>query len=283
MVCWEKGVRKPRFTDFIYEVSMSSKIDPRAVVSAGAEIGSNVEIGPFAVIESGVRLHDDCKVGPHAFLTGDSDIGRGTVIHTGAIIGDEPQDLHYNGEQSRTLIGENCTIREYVTIHRGTEEGSCTRVGNNVMLMAFSHLGHNCQIGDNVVIANATLLAGRVEVQRNAFISAGCMAHQFVRVGRLAMVGGGNGVGQDVPPFCTLQDKCIQGINAIGLRRAGFSDEAKDAIKEAVHIYFFEGLNRINALEKIRAELPQLPEIVEFCDFIEETKRGITQARSNRK
>ena len=262
---------------------MSSKIDSRAVISTSAVIGDNVEISPFAVIEAGVQLDDGCKVGPHAFLTGDTRIGKGTVIHTGAVIGDAPQDLNYKGARSQTEIGENCIIREYVTIHRGTEEGSCTRVGNNVMLMAFSHLGHNCQIGDNVVVANATLMGGRVEVARNAFISAGCMAHQFVRIGRLAMIGGGNAVGQDVPPFCILQDNCIQGINAVGLRRANFSDQVKEAIKEAVRIYFFEGLNRINALEKIRTEVPQLPEIAEFCQFVEGTKRGIMQARAGRK
>jgi UDP-N-acetylglucosamine acyltransferase len=124
------------------------------------------------------------------------------------------------------------------------------------------------------------LLAGRVEVERNAFISAGCMVHQFARIGRLAMVGGGNPVTQDVPPFCMLQEKSIQGINAVGLRRANWSAEARDAIRDAVKIYFFEGLNRINALEKIRAEVDLLPEVQEFITFIENTKRGIMQGRA---
>ncbi|MDD3952931.1 MAG: acyl-ACP--UDP-N-acetylglucosamine O-acyltransferase [Lentisphaeria bacterium] len=258
---------------------MSCKIDSRAAVAEGVKIGQDVEIGPFAVIDSNVEIGDGCKIGPHVFLTGNTRIGKGTVIHTGAIIGDEPQDIHYNGEKSFTVIGEGCTIREYVTIHRGTEEDSYTRVGDHVMLMAFSHLGHNCQIGDQVIVANATLLAGRVEVERNAFISAGCMVHQFARVGRLAMIGGGNTITQDVPPFCMLQDKGIQGVNAIGLRRADWSAEARDAIRDAVKIYFFEGLNRINALEKIRAEVKLLPEIQEFITFIENTKRGIEQGR----
>ncbi len=258
---------------------MSCKIDSRAAVSEGAKIGQDVEIGPFAVIDSNVEIGDGCKIGPHVFLTGNTRIGKGTVVHTGAIIGDEPQDVHYNGEKSFTVIGEGCTIREYVTIHRGTEADSYTRVGDHVMLMAFSHLGHNCQIADHVIVANATLLAGRVEVERNAFISAGCMVHQFARVGRLAMIGGGNTITQDVPPFCMLQDKGIQGVNAIGLRRAGWSEEARDAIRDAVKIYFFEGLNRINALEKIRSEVKLLPEIQEFITFIENTKRGIEQGR----
>ncbi|NMA19694.1 MAG: acyl-ACP--UDP-N-acetylglucosamine O-acyltransferase [Lentisphaerae bacterium] len=259
---------------------MSCKIDSRASVAEGVKLGCDVEISPFAVIDSNVEIGDGCKIGPHVFLTGHTHIGKGTVIHTGASIGDEPQDVHYSGAKSFTVIGEGCTIREYVTIHRGTEEDSYTRVGNHVMLMAFSHLGHNCQIGDHVTVANATLLAGRVEVERNAFISAGCMVHQFARIGRLAMVGGGNPITQDVPPFCMLQEKSIQGINAVGLRRANWSAEARDAIRDAVKIYFFEGLNRINALEKIRAEVVPLPEIQEFITFIENTKRGITQGRA---
>ena len=213
---------------------MSCKIDSRAAVAEGTKIGKDVEIGPFAVIDSTVEIGDDCKIGPHVFLTGNTRIGRGTVIHTGAIIGDEPQDVQYNGEESFTVIGEDCTIREYVTIHRGTETDSYTRVGNHVMLMAFSHLGHNCQIADHVIVANATLLAGRVEVECNAFISAGCMVHQFVRIGRLAMLGGGNIITQDVPPFCMFQDQCIQGVNAIGLRRASWSEGARDAIRDAI-------------------------------------------------
>ncbi len=261
---------------------MASNIDRWAAIDERATLGQDLKIGPFAVIEGDVILEDGCVVGPHAYLTGHTRIGRGTVIHTGAIIGDAPQDLHYQGEKSYTEIGEDCVIREYVTIHRGTEEGSCTKVGNKVLLMAFSHLGHNCQIGDNVVIANATLLAGRVQVERNAFISAGCMVHQFVRIGRLAMIGGGNPVVQDVPPFCMLQEKCIQGLNAVGLRRANWSDEASSALKSAVKIYFFEGLNRINAEAKIRSEVPLHPEVEEFLSFVEATTRGITSGRVSR-
>ncbi len=261
---------------------MASKIDRWAAISEGATLGQDVKIGPFAVIESDVILADGCEVGSHAYLTGHTRIGRGTVIHTGAIIGDAPQDLHYNGEKSFTEIGERCTIREYVTIHRGTEEGSCTKVGNNVLLMAFSHLGHNCQVGDNVVIANASLLAGRVQVECNAFISAGCMLHQYVRVGRLAMVGGGNTVIQDVPSFCLLQEKYIQSLNVIGLRRAKWSEEASDAMKTAFKIYFFQGLNRMNAVAKIRAEVAPLAEVEEFIAFVETTTRGITSGRPPR-
>lgn len=258
---------------------MSAKIDARAAVAAGAVIGAEVEIGPFAVIDAGVTLGDGCKIGPHAYLTGNTTIGAGTVIHCGAIIGDAPQDVHYDGAESYTEIGSHCTIREYVTIHRGTEAGSVTRVGDHVLLMAFSHLGHNCQIGDHVVIANATLLAGRVEVERNAFISAGCMVHQYARVGRLAMIGGGSVVGQDVPSFCLLQDGYIQGPNQVGLRRANWPDTARDAIRDVIKIFFFRGLNRMNAIAQVKAEVPLLPEVEEFLEFAEKTRRGITAGR----
>lgn len=261
---------------------MSAKVDSRAAVAEGAVIGAGVEIGPFAVIDSGVTLGDGCKVGPHAHLTGNTTIGEGTVIHGGAIIGDAPQDIHYDGAESFTQIGKHCTIREYVTIHRGTEAGSVTRVGDNVLLMAFSHLGHNCQIGESVVIANATLLAGRVEVERNAFISAGCMVHQFVHIGRLAMIGGGNAVTQDVLPFCMLQDDFIRGPNLVGLRRANWPDETRNAVREAIKIFFFRGLNRMNAIEQVKAEVTLFPEVQEFLAFAENTKRGITPGRPPR-
>ncbi|MBP1582502.1 MAG: acyl-ACP--UDP-N-acetylglucosamine O-acyltransferase [Victivallales bacterium] len=254
---------------------MACKIDSRAAIAPGAQLGTNVEIGPFAVVDENVQIGDGCRIGPHVHLTGWTTIGANTSIHAGAVIGDEPQDLHYNGEKSFTVIGDNCTIREYVTIHRGTEEGSATRVGNNVLLMALCHLGHNCQIEDDVVIANSTLLAGRVEVGRHAFISGACAIHQFVHIGRLAMVGGGNAFGQDVPPFCMLQLGCIHGPNMIGLRRAGWDEQLRDDVREAIKIYFFGGLNTPNALAEIRAKVTMHPEIEEFISFIEKTKRGV--------
>jgi UDP-N-acetylglucosamine acyltransferase len=255
---------------------MSCNIDPRAAISPDAQLGENVTVGPFAVIGPKVQVGDNCVIGPHVNLSGRTTIGRGTKIHVGANIGDEPQDLHYNGELSYVDIGENCVIREYVTIHRGTEEGSHTVVGNNVLLMAFVHLGHNCQIGDEVVIANASLLAGRVEVAPHAFISGDVKVHQFVRIGRLAMIGGGNAVKQDVPPFCLLQDNAIQSPNIVGLRRSGLDDATRHAIRNAIKIYFFNGLNRMNAMAEIREKVADLPEIREFLDFVGSTSRGIT-------
>lgn len=252
-----------------------NNIDPRAAVSESAQLGENITVGPFAVIGPNVTVGDNCVIGPHVNLSGRTTIGRGTKIHVGANIGDEPQDLHYEGADSYTDIGEECIIREYVTVHRGVEEDSHTRVGNRVMLMAFSHLGHNCQIADDVVIANASLLAGRVEVGCHAFISAQVMIHQFCHIGALAMIGGGNGITQDVPPFSLVQFGVVRGLNAVGVRRAGFSAETRKALQDAIHATCFEGLSRPNAIAKIRQELPQFPEVVAFAEFLENSQRGI--------
>ena len=254
-------------------------IHPTAIISPKAELGANVVVDPYAVIDEGVQIGDGCRIGPHAHLSGNTSIGAGTVIHTGANIGDTPQDLHYRGAPTRTEIGRNCVLREYVTIHRGTAEGSATVVGNDVMLMAFAHLGHNCTIGDGVVIANMTMVAGHVEIGPRAFVSASCLIHQFVRIGRLAMVGGGNGFAQDIPPFCMLQFEQIQGANVVGLKRANICPESRKAIRSAIKIYFFGGLNRSNALAEIRDAHGDVPEVEEFAAFIEGTNKGILPGR----
>ncbi len=250
-------------------------IHSTAIIDPKAQIGVDVEIAPFAVIGPDVVLGDRCKIGPHVVLSGHTTIGENTEIHTGANIGDTPQDLHYKGELSYTDIGKNCILREYVTIHRGAGEGTHTVVGDNVMLMAMSHLGHNCQIGEGVVVANASLLAGHVSVGPHAFLSGCVLVHQFVRIGRLAMVGGGNGIAQDIPPFCLLQAQEVQSSNIVGLRRADYSTEVRNAIHEAVKIYFCYGLTRQDAVARIQAEVPLVPEVQEFIDFVMTTKRGI--------
>jgi UDP-N-acetylglucosamine acyltransferase len=248
-------------------------------VSPGAQIGDGCRIGPYAIIDEHVVLGPGCTVGPHVYLTGHTTIGEGTVIHTGAVIGDIPQDQHYGGEETYTRIGSHCVIREYVTVHRVSGEGTDTTVGDHSMLMGFVHLGHNCHIGNHVVVANATLLAGHVEIGDRAFVSGGVLVHQFVRIGALAMIGGGNGLGQDVPPYCMLQFEQIQGPNVVGLRRARVGEAARKAIRSAIKIYFFEGLNRLTALERINERFGDIPEIREFVRFIEGTKRGISPGR----
>ena len=213
-------------------------IHPTAVIAPGAKIGADVEIGPYAVIDGEVTVGDGVRIGPHVHLTGCTTIGAGTKIHTGAVIGDEPQDLHNTGEGCTTVIGKACIIREYVTVHRGAMPGTSTVVGDGVLLMAFSHLGHNCVLGNNSIIANATLLAGHVEVGEKAFISGACVVHQFCRIGPFAIVGGKSGIGQDVPPYCMYQFGGVAGPNAIGLRRNGFDTTARAQIRKAETVSF---------------------------------------------
>jgi UDP-N-acetylglucosamine acyltransferase len=257
-------------------------IHPTAIISAKAELGADVTVGPYAVIDDDVQIGDGCQIGPHAHISGNTSIGPGTIIHTGANIGDTPQDLHYSGAPTRTEIGSRCVLREYVTIHRGTAEGSKTYVGNGVMLMAFAHLGHNCHLDDGVVVANMTMVGGHVEIGARAFVSAACLIHQFVRIGRLAMVGGGNGFAQDIPPFCMLQFEQIQGANVVGLKRANIEPLARKAIRSAIKTYFFGGLNRSNALAEIREAHGDVPEVEEFAAFIEGTSKGILPGRQTK-
>ncbi len=249
-------------------------IHETAIIHPGAKLGSNVQVGPYTVIDEHVQLGDSCRVGPHVHLTGHTTIGAGTKIHAGAVIGDEPQDLGYDGSRTYLNVGENCTLREYVTIHRGSDAESATTVGDNVMLMAFCHLGHNCHIGNNVVIANTSTLAGHVEIEDRAFISAAVLIHQFVRIGTMAMISGGDRVVQDIPPFCMFH-KHLRGPNTIGLRRAGIDAAGRTAIRAAIKAYFFSGLKRSNALQQIVEEHGDVPEVARFVTFIEGTKRGI--------
>ena len=254
-------------------------IHPTAVIDKNAQLGERVDVGPYAVIDGNVVLGDDCRVGPHTHLTGYTRIGSGTVIHAGAVIGGDPQDVHFDGTVSYARIGSNCTLREYVTINRGADQESSTVLGDNVMMMAFAHLGHDCQVGDHVVIANNCSVAGRVEIGARAFISAAVMIHQFVRIGQIAMLSGGCRITQDVPPFSLVKEDCLQSANAVGMRRAGIGPEARTAIRGAIKQYFFAGLNRPNALKAIRERYPDVAEVEEFAAFIEETKRGIISGR----
>lgn len=256
-------------------------IHPTAIVASSAEIGENVEIGPYAIVEDDTVIGDNCRIGPRVSVLQYSKIGTGTCIHNGAVIGDLPQDYHFKGERSYTQIGSDCIIREYVTIHRGTEPESVTSVGNGVMLMGLSHAGHNVNIGDNAVIVNSSLLGGYVEIGASAFISGAVLVHQFVSIGRLAMVGGGSFVTQDVPPFCILQFGGIQGVNSVGLKRAEMTVEARKAIRQAFKIFFRQGLNSSEAIRKIREELPDTREAEEFVEFVENSQRGV-QAPSSR-
>lgn len=254
-------------------------IHPTAIVDTKAEISPDVDIGPYVVIEPDVKIGKGVKIYAHAYVCRNTEIGDETQIHMGAVLGNVPQDIAFQEKETYLKIGKRNIIREYVTIHRGTKEGSSTIVGDDNFLMATAHLGHNCCIHNNTVIANGTLLAGYVTVEDYAFISGNVVFHQFCRVGRLAMIGGFTGVNKDVPPYMVVRGpSVVWSINLVGLRRAKFSREAINQIKEAYNIIYASGLNTKQAIAKI-LEMKPCDEVMHFVNFIKESKRGICKYR----
>jgi len=257
-------------------------IHPNAVVSVKAEVHPSAEIGPGAVVEDFARIDANARILPNAFVGKWTHVAEGASIHMGAVVGHEPQDLSYKGQESYTRIGRNSVIREYTTIHRGTEEGSATVIGEKNFIMSQCHLGHNCVTGDNVIMATGALLAGRVEVGSGTFISGGVVIHQFCRIGDFVMIGGFSGVNKDVPPYMLLRGpSAIRGLNLVGLRRGGFSRDVIKEIKEAYKIFFLSDLTKEQALARISSELKS-EESKNFVRFIEGTKRGICLYRYSR-
>ena len=254
-------------------------IHKTAAISDSAEVDSSAEIGQGVIVEGGVRIAAGVKLMPNVYICEGTDIGAGTTVHVGAVIGGQPQDYAYKGARTYTKIGENNIIREYVTIHRGTEEGSSTVIGDNNFLMVQSHVGHNCVIKNNVIIANGALLAGRVHVDEGAFISGNVVLHQFCRIGAYSMIGGFSGVNKDVPPYLLVRGpSAIRGINLVGLRRGGFSREVIREIKEAYKVLYLSGKTQKEALTVIKSS-SRSKEISYFTSFIEASKRGICVRR----
>jgi UDP-N-acetylglucosamine acyltransferase len=257
-------------------------IHPTAVVDPIAELGRNVEIGPYSVISADVVLHDNVKIGAHVTIDGPTTIGAETRIYPGAAVGCDPQDLKYRGERTRLIIGERNTIREHVTIARGTMGGGgVTRVGSDNLFMAGSHVAHDCVVGSHCVFANCAALAGHVVVQDRVILSGFAGVHQFTRIGRCAMISGGAMVVQDVPPFCIAQgDRArLFGLNIVGLRRAGFKLEVMQALKQAYRdVYNHQGLPMRVALEQVREAYAEVPEVVELVEFIESSVRGVCRS-----
>lgn len=251
-------------------------IDKNAIVDSRSEISSDVDIGPFSIIGANVKIDSGTKIGTNVIIDGWTTIGKDCRIFSNANIGGEPQDFAYKGERSFCEIGDRNIIREFVTIHRGTKIESKTVIGNDNYFMIGSHIGHNCKIGNKVVLVNFVSLGGYVEIDDGAFISAVCQVHQFVRIGKLAMIGALSKVTKDVPPYMLTAEHTAQvyGINVVGLRRAGFSQDLRNKIKEAYKIVYHSGYNISQALEVLEKDA-QLPEIKYFIDFIKSSNRGI--------
>ena len=255
------------------------KIHPTAIVAAKAQLADDVEVGAHAIIGENVKLGAGCVVQAHAVLDGRVTLGTGNFVGYGAIIGATPQDFAFRETViSEVRIGDGNTFREYATIHRGTKEGSATIVGKECYLMVGSHLGHNVKLGDKVVIANNCLLAGYVEIGDGAVLGGGTVFHQFLRVGPLAMVRGGTRFGKDIPPYVSADgENLLSGINAIGLRRAGFTPEVRLEIKRAFKLVYWSGINVSQALERAK-ESSWSHEARAFFDFVASSKRGVCGA-----
>ena len=254
-----------------------AKIHPTAIVDPNAKIGADVQIGPFSIVGPDVTIGRQTIVQSHVVIEGEVAIGRGNFIGHGAIIGVPPQDVSFSPERrTKVEIGDDNIIREYCTIHRGSADGSATKIGDKNFLMSGAHIGHNCLIGNNVVIANNCLLAGHVRVDDGAFIGGGSTFHQFMHVGRLVMVQGSSAFGKDLPPFVVAAERnCVFGLNIVGMRRAGLSTKDRDEIKEAFKLIYLSGLNMSQALEKAETMTFGAP-AREFLDFVATSKkRGI--------
>jgi UDP-N-acetylglucosamine acyltransferase len=250
-------------------------IHPTAIIHPQAKLDASVQVGPYAVIDAGVELGAHCIVGPHVYLTGETKIGSHNQFHAGCVIGDAPQDLKYKDEPTRLRIGNHNVFREHFTVHRSAKAGEETIIGSHNFLMAHCHVGHNCRLGDYVIIANGALLAGHVEVQDRAFISGNCLVHQFVRVGTLAIMQGGSAISKDLPPFTVARGgNGICGLNAVGLRRAGFTAEQRLELKKLYQVLFRSRTNLRTVLAEAQKKFSS-PAAKVLIDFVAGAKRGL--------
>ena len=253
-------------------------IHPTAIVHPNAKLGREVVIGPYSIIGENVEIGDYTRIDSHVVIEGWTTIGKRCHIYHGASIGCEPQDLKFKGEKSYLFIGDDNLIREYVTISRGTEGGGGeTRIGNNNLFMANSHIAHDCQIGNHVVLANSVALAGHVTVEDRVTIGGLCGVHQFTKIGKMAMIGGCTKIVKDIPPFVLVDGipAKVSGINIVGLRRNEVPPEVRNEIKKAYKILYRSRLNIKQAIEQMEQELASSPEIDHFIRFLRNAERGI--------
>lgn len=250
-----------------------------AILSGDVTLAEDVEIGPFSVIRGPVTIGQGTVVDERVTITGPTEIGRNNRICCGALVGGDPQDLSFKGGTTYLKVGDNNTIREYVTIHRGTAEGSSTIIGDNNLFMGLVHIGHNCVVGNNVIIGNNSLLAGHVSLFDQAIISGQVVIHQFVRVGRLGMAAGLSRIGKDILPFMTaVGESSLLSLNVVGLRRAGYSQEDRMVLQKCFKLLFRSNLTTTEALKTL-ADNPEIPAIQEILDFLQDSKRGFCHYR----
>jgi UDP-N-acetylglucosamine acyltransferase len=256
-------------------------IHPQAIVAASAKLGEGVKVGAFAVVGEDVELGEGCVLHPHAVVQGPSSFGKHNVFYPFSVIGGDPQDYTFRGERTELAAGDGNIFREYVTVSRGTEKGGGkTNLGSGNFLLAYSHVGHDCQIGDQTLFVNGATLAGHVTVEDFATIGALSPVHQFCRIGRYAYIGASTVITQDVPPFSrvvTERETKSFGINAIGLERKGFTPERLKALKTAYRLLLRSRMNTTQALAEMRKTLSESADVQELIKFIESAERGIVK------
>ncbi|MGD8563072.1 MAG: acyl-ACP--UDP-N-acetylglucosamine O-acyltransferase [Desulfarculaceae bacterium] len=255
-------------------------IHPTAVVDPGARLADDAVIGAYAFVGPEVEIGPGCRIGHHTNIERNTSIGRDSEIWPFASLGTDPQDIKYDGTPTYLEIGKNAKIREFVTVNRGTVGGGGrTKVGDNCMLMAYSHVAHDCQLGEHVIMANSSTLGGHVNLGDYCYLGGMVAVHQFTRMGKYSFAGGMSGIDRDIPPFtlCEGRRARTHGLNIIGLKRAGFSLEAIEALKHAYRIIFRTRTPLQQALDEVRQEVADLPEVQYFLQFIESSKRGVAR------
>jgi len=248
-----------------------------AIVDPTAHLGADVAVGPYAIVGPHVTVGERTSIAAHVVIERNTRIGAGVKVGYGTIIGNDPQDLKYKGEETWVEIGDGTIIREYCTINRGTTATGKTAIGQRCFIMTYVHIAHDCVIGNDVILANGIQMAGHVTVEDRAIVSGLVPIHQFVRIGTYAFVGGGSRVNQDVPPFTKAVGNPVHlyGLNSVGLQRAAFSPDVKLALKRAYRLLFNSDLTVSQGIARARLELPQVPEVEKFLSFIEASQRGV--------
>ncbi len=251
---------------------------PTSIIDKQAKLAEDVTVGSYSIIGPDVEIGQGTVVGPHVMIEKRTRIGSHCRIHAGAVLGSDPQDLKFHGEETDLTIGDRTVIREYVTVNRGTQNTGATSIGSDCLLMAYVHVAHDCAIGDHVVLANAVNMAGHVTIEEYVNIGGITPIHQFVRIGRQAFIGGGSRVNKDIPPFVRAVGNplILSGLNTIGLERRGVPEDIRRELKRAYRLFFRSDLDISKAIDEARSSLKAYPEIEYFIDFIEQSKRGIT-------
>ncbi|NIT36367.1 MAG: acyl-ACP--UDP-N-acetylglucosamine O-acyltransferase [candidate division Zixibacteria bacterium] len=254
-----------------------AEIHETAIISPRAELGEGVTVGPYAIVDGPAAIGDGTVVGPYALIEGAVTMGQRCRVFSHAVLGTIPQDLKFEGEESNLVIGDGTTVREFVTVNRGTKASGTTRVGAGCLLMAYAHVAHDCVLGDNVVLANCATLAGHVEIGDYAFIGGLAAVHQFTRVGKHAYIGGMSRVSQDIIPYSLIASEPtrVVGVNVVGLQRRGFPPQTRTALKQAYQIIYRENLNKTQAIARLEAELGNVSEVGDVIDFLKSSERGV--------